>query len=81
MTTYTILYKPESPTNGVTAAASAGWQKLPKEYEAGSNTAAVRLAAAETNKGGSYVAIPVRSFEVIRIEIETNPRVKVVKGA
>ena len=77
MTTYTILHKPDQPTNG--SSGQSGWQKLPKEYEAASNTAAVRAAAAETQKPGAYVAIPSRSFEVIRIEIETNPRVKVVK--
>lgn len=80
MTTYTVLYKPEQVSNNVSGASPMRWERLPKEYEAASNTAAVRAAAVETNKGGYYAAIPVRSFEVIRIEIETNPRVKVVKG-
>lgn len=77
MTSYTILYKPEPAANSATPA--TGWEVLGKTYDAVSNVAAVRAAAADAQKSGSYVAIPTRSFDVVRIEIETNPRVKVVK--
>jgi hypothetical protein len=69
MTTYTLLFKePDEELFDV----------LPKAYEAGSSDSAVRAAAADMQKAGTYVAIPARSFDPVRIEIETNPRVKVV---
>jgi hypothetical protein len=70
MTSYVILHKLDSDDD---------YGVLAKRYSAASNTAAVRAAAADVQQAGSYVAIPERSFEVVRIEIETNPRVKVVK--
>jgi hypothetical protein len=78
VTAYTVLYKPEPVANAASGVPS-GWQVLDKTYDATSNVSAVRAAAAESQKSGSYVAIPSRSFDVVRIEIETNPRVKVVK--
>lgn len=80
MTSYTVLYKPMTSGQNSASGAPQGWQALPKPYEAASNLAAVRAAAADTQKAGFYAAIPVRSFEIVTIEIETNPRVKIVKG-
>lgn len=77
MTQYTILYKAEQAANA--AGGASGWQVLDKTYDATSNLTAVRAAAGDSQKSGSYVAIPSRSFDIVRIEIETNPRVKVVK--
>lgn len=70
MTTYVVLFK--EPNEDL-------FDVLDKRYEAGSGNAAVRAAAGDMQKQGTYVAIPERSWEPTRIEIETNPRVKVVK--
>ena len=69
-TEYTVLHK---------LAAEDDYGVLPKTYEGSSSTAAVRAAAADVQQAGTYVAIPTRSFDPVNIEIETNPRVKVVK--
>ena len=69
-TKYVVLYK---------ATTEDKYERLPQDVEAAGAVAAVRAAAADTQEGGIYVAIPERSFDPITIEIETNPRVKVVK--
>jgi hypothetical protein len=81
VTTYVLLHRVAQDALDADAktAASASWAPLPKTYEAASNTAAVRAAAADVQQPGEYVAIPARSFDPVTIEIETNPRVKVVK--
>ena len=79
MTQYTILYKAASAQQLASSGGQSGWQVLDKTYDAASNVSAIRAAAADSNKSGSYVAIPSRSFDVVRIEIDLNPRVKVVK--
>lgn len=71
MTSYIVLHKLDEDVK---------FTVLPKQYEAASSTSAVRAAGIDIEEGGQYVAIPVRSFEIVTIEIETNPRVKVVKG-
>lgn len=71
MTSYVILHKLKADDD---------YGVLAKRYDAASGNSAVRAAAADVQQGGQYVAIPARSFEIVTIEIETNPRVKVVKG-
>lgn len=77
MTNYTILFKAPVAVNAT--GGQPGWELLATTYDAASNTAAIRAAAAATEKPGTYVAIPTRSFEQVSIEIDLNPRVKVVK--
>ena len=77
MTKYAILYRAKD-------ADAADWRRLPGTIEAASGSSASRAAAqklhAETGSAdGDFVAIPERSWDPITIEIETNPRVKVVK--
>jgi hypothetical protein len=72
MTRYVLLFKDGT---------SDDYGVLAKRYEAASNVSAIRAAAADVQKPGTYVAIPERSFETIVIEIDTDPRVKVVKAS
>lgn len=78
MTSYIVLYKPDPGQNSQTPG-STGWQQLDKTFDATSDNAAVRAAAADWRKPGYYVGIPARSFDPVRIEFEAQPRVKVVK--
>ena len=57
-------------------------QHEPDRYEvigtyAGANQKlAVKAAVDETNTGGAYVAVPVRSFQLVHVDIESTTRVK-----
>lgn len=79
MTTYKIFFRaPANTSNAVSGDANA-WTLLTKTYDAGSGDAAAKAAALDHNKPGQYAAIPARSWDPVKLEIETNPRVKVVK--
>jgi hypothetical protein len=70
MTTYKVLYlEPDA----------AKYELLPKTFDASSAPSAAKAAALDSEQPGQYVAIPARSWDPLNIEIETNPRVKVVK--
>ena len=67
MTIYAILWEDEH-----------GWNRL-MNIEASSPGAAIGKYVADIGKGGTYVAIPARSWKPITVEVETVTRAKVVK--
>ena len=81
MTEYVILVKRTSNTD-TTANPSGdhGWAERGKQTGS-SAEAAVRAYVEKANlEGGTFVAIPARSFTPITIEIEKVRRIKVVDG-
>jgi len=70
MTSYVVLRRGEDED---------AWTPLSKEYSASSAASAAKAAALAVEIPGEYVAVPARSWDPIKLEIVTNPRVKVVK--
>lgn len=66
MTRYVVLRQDES----------GYWREAGPHTDAVSAEAAVRKAV--TDKGGTFVAVPVRSFAPITVEVETKRTLKVV---
>lgn len=68
MTQYVVLYNDKTDDEDV-------WQFL--GHFDGPNAA--KQAALKHGHEGHYVQLPARSWAPVRLQVETNPRVKVVK--
>jgi len=74
VTKYRVLRKPLpavglSPSTSVAAAEREVWEVV-SEVEASSHDGAIRKAVEAIGSGGTFVAVPVRSFKPVTVAVE-----------
>lgn len=72
-TSYIVLKRASVPENTMTA--DTGWHVVTGAFEGVSAPAAIK-AAAEKSGNGEYVAVPSRSWQPVRVQVEQKTEVK-----
>jgi len=76
VTAYVVLQQRKSEPNSSSASAG-GWFIVGPPVESVSAEAAIRKAV-DGDKGGTYVAVPVRSWAPVTVTVETKRTLKLV---
>lgn len=71
MTSYVVLRKADQGSGQM------GWLEMGPPVDAVDSNAAIRKAVEDKNVEGQYVAVPMRSFQIVTVSVETKRTVKI----